>query len=225
MKTLLFIAILLFATCAYGADSRPTSAWVNGSVEVSEGSIKVVDPTTGGSAELDDSTNSIQTIEYEHHEIHSGSSFFVNGYQDLSINNVLDFTFVTPDTTKQIHLTWNIDTESETLWYIYEDAIATNALAGAVVPLNNNRNSLTASVAVLKYEVQTNLTAANSDTNVSAATTLESGISGTGKNSGDDKRSNELILKRNTIYCLRAVATAAGFIDFKMHWYEHTPKN
>jgi hypothetical protein len=74
----------------------------------------------------------------------------------------------------------------------------------------------------MRYEVQANLEGANGDTNVSGATLIESGISGAGKNAGDAMRENELILKQNTLYCLRATATAAGYINFKMEWYEHT---
>ena len=174
---------------------------------------------------LDRATNSIQTIEYEHHEIHAGSHFFVVGVQDLSINNVLDFTWQMPNTTKWIHWNWKIDTKSETAWYIYENVIATNPLANAITPLNSDRNSLTASVTTMKFELQANLAAANNDTNVTAATLIESGISGAGKNAGDAVRSNELILKRNTLYCMRSIATAAGHINFNMQWYEHVSIN
>ena len=171
---------------------------------------------------LDKATNSIQTIEYEHHEIHAGSHYFVAGVQDLSINNVLDFTWLMPNTTKWIHWTWSISTKSETAWYIYETVVATNPLANAITPFNSNRNSAGASATTMKYELQANLTAANGDTNVAAATLLASGISGAGKEGGFARRENELIMEQNTLYCLRAVATAAGFINFIMEWYEHT---
>ena len=36
---------------------------------------------------------------------------------------------------------------------------------------------------------------------------------------------NELVMKQNTLYCLRATATAAGYINFDMEWYEHTDKD
>ena len=187
--------------------------------------VYLVDPTTGDGVELDDSTNSLQTIDYEHHEIHSGSHYFVVGYQDLSINQVLDFTWQMPDTTKEIHWTWEISTESETLWQVYETAVVTNALANTVVPRNSNRNSLNTSDTTMKFELQANLVAADADTDVTTATLIESGISGAGKDAGDDLRSNEVIMKRNTLYCLRATASAAGYINFKMQWYEHVPKN
>jgi hypothetical protein len=174
---------------------------------------------------VDSSTHSIQTIEYEHHEVHGGSHFFVASYQDLTITQVLDFTWLMPNTTKWTHWVWEIYTESETLWQVYETATATAPLANAVTPLNNNRNSATISGTVMKYEVQANLTAADADTSVVSATLLESGISGAGKTAGFGKRENELILKQNVLYCLRATATAAGFINFNMNWYEHTAKD
>jgi len=174
---------------------------------------------------IDASTNALETVEYEHHEIHSGSHYFVTGYVDLAINHVLDFTWLMPNTTEWIHWTWSISTESETLWQVYEGAAVVNPLANLVTPYNSNRNSVNTSATTMRYEDQVNLAAANADTNVAGATLIGSGISGAGKDAGDAKRTNELVMKQNTLYCLRATATAAGFINFRMNWYEHTDKN
>ena len=174
---------------------------------------------------VDASTHSIQTIEYEHHEIHSGSHYFVSGYQDLAIDEVLDFTFLMPNTTKWIHWNWHIHTESETNWLVYEGATATNPLANSVTPLNSNRNSSNTSGATLKYELQNDIDAANADTSIGGATLIMSGISGAGKDAGSAIRTSEIIMKQNTLYCLRAIATAAGHISFDMQWYEHTDKD
>lgn len=173
----------------------------------------------------DASTEAMIINAYEHHEIHGGSHYFVRGYQDLSINNVLGFTWVMPNTTKWIHWTWQIDTESETLWQVYEGAVISSALANAITPRNSNRNSTNTSGTTMKFELHANLAAANTKTDVTTATLLSSGISGAGKNAGRAERGNEMIMKQNTIYCLRATATAAGFINFTMEWYEHTDKN
>ena len=171
---------------------------------------------------VDSATHALNMIDYEHHEIHAGSHYFVAGVQDLSINEVLDLTFQMPNTNKWIHWTWKIDTKSETAWYVYEGAVQTTALANLMTPYNSDRNSRKTSGTTLRYELQANLAAANGDTDVTTATLLESGISGAGRTMGDDVRNHEIILKQNTIYCLRAVATAAGYIDFNMQWYEHT---
>lgn len=185
---------------------------------------QIVDDS-GAIAGVDNSTETLQVIDYEHHETHSGSHYLVCSVQELSINQVLDFTFTTPNTDKWIHLTWEIEPESETAWYVYEGAVITNALANSITPRNNNRNSANTSDTLLKYEIQANLATANADTNVTGSILLENGITGSGKSGGDSERSRELVLKQDTIYCLRAVADTAGYINFCMQWYEHINKN
>ena len=171
---------------------------------------------------LDTATDSVNIVDYEHHEIHSGSHYFVQGFLEIpGIDDVLDFTFQMPNTTKWIHWTWEIETEKEMGWYIYENVVATNALDNAITPYNSNRNSTNTSGATMKYEIQADLAAADADTDVSGGTLIASGISGVMRTAGAAKRDNELVLKQNTLYCLRATATAAGYITFKMEWYEH----
>jgi len=177
------------------------------------------------SIRIDASTHSIQTIMYAHHEIHAGNHYFVDGYADLSINEVMDFTWMMPNTTKWTHWTWQLAVEAETLYQVYETAVATNPLANAVTPLNNDRNSANTSGTTMKYEVQTNLAAANTDTDVTGATLIATGIIGAGRNSGLDRRDKEIIMKQNTLYCLRSTANAAGYQNFVMEWYEHTNKD
>ena len=170
---------------------------------------------------LDKATNSLQTIDYSHHEIHAGSHFFIADVVDLSINNVYDMVLTTPDTTQYIHFTFTIASEAETEWYIYEGAVETSAGA-AVTPLNNNRNSATASTAVVKAQTNASLANANADTDVTTATQLMHGIMGAGKTGGAESRESELILDRNAKYCFRAVANTAGYVDFVAQCYEHT---
>lgn len=176
-------------------------------------------------ATLDESTRALVSVSYEHHEIHEGDHYYVSSVQDLANSNVLDVQFTTPDTTKWSHFVWSFETESETAWYIYEGATISQA-GTSLTAINNNRNSANTSGNTIAYHLNANLAAANADTSVVGATLLSSGISGSGKNSlGGDKRENEVILKQNTVYCLRAVANAAGYIDFLMEWYEHTSES
>lgn len=178
---------------------------------------------------IDASTSSLQSVDYSHHEIHSGSHFFVSGYQDIANGNVLDFSWTMPNTTKWTHWTWQIDCEDEINWFVYENPVLTNPLANAITPLNNNRNSDTVSGTTMKYEVHANLAAANADTDVSGATVMESGLTKAGgffvPGGGAASRDSEIVLKQNEDYCLRAIANAAGYINFYMGWYEHTDHN
>ena len=175
-----------------------------------------------GNSSMDDYTGAVITVAFEHHEIHEGDHYYLGSVQDLALNEVLDFTLQTPNTTKWANFTWRIATEKETFWYIYEDAVATTDLANVVTPVNSNRNSTSTSTVVLRYELQANLAAANADTDVTGATLIDSGISGDLRTSGEAARDDEIILKQNTLYCMRAVATVAGYINFHIGWYEHT---
>ena len=65
---------------------------------------------------------------------------------------------------------------------------------------------------------------ADADTPVAGATQIAHGVVSAGNRTGGIiGRENEIILKNNTIYCLRAVALSAGWVSFDMGWYEHYP--
>ncbi len=72
--------------------------------------------------------------------------------------------------------------------------------------------------------LNTSIANANADTAVAGATEIAHGIIGAGKNGGIISRDSEIIFKQNTVYCLRAIATAAGYTNFLMQWYEHINK-
>lgn len=59
---------------------------------------------------IDYSTETLQTIEYEHHEIHSGSHY---NYCDYSLNEasaaVIEFVLTTSNTTKWVHFVFYYD--------------------------------------------------------------------------------------------------------------------
>ena len=173
---------------------------------------------------IDGSTETLQMIEYEHHEIHSGSHFFVHGVVDLSINEVYDIRITTQNTSKEAHFLYHILTDSKTDIYMYEGVQI--AAAGTNIPIyNNNRNLPTNSILLFSGILNTSTALANEDTLLAGSTAITHRKSGDGKEGGVVDRSDELILKRGTVYCKRFIATAAGYINWKFQWYEHTPKN
>lgn len=170
---------------------------------------------------VDGETTALRTVTYEHHEIHAGSHYFINDAVDLSINNVFDMQFQTPNSGKWTHLVFKLDCESETEWFVYETV--TYTVTGTVTAIyNNNRNSSNTSGNIVYSILNTSLANANADTNITGSTQLMHGIIGDGKTGGDIVRDNELMLKQNTKYAFRAVATAAGYIAFAVDFYEHT---
>jgi len=179
---------------------------------------------------IDASTNSLQTVTYEHHEIHGGSSYFNEEFVQVPANDVLDIRFETANATKWSHWLMHIITEGEFHITFYEDVNAfTEADQVALTAKNRNRNSgNTSNWQDFNYIINTNLANANSDTDLTGVTTLGTAASGSGRNkSGEGGHEEELILKQNSKYCLRFEnqSSATKYVDYVMDWYEHTDKD
>ena len=167
-------------------------------------------------ADVDSSTHVLVTIDYAHHEIHSGNHFYVKDVQDLAGTSNYDLIFLTPDTLEYIHLFFDFWHEQEGGFVITEDATVDNN-GTPVVPVNNNRNSAHAPV----------LKVFHTPTNPGGGTVIYNYQTGAGKQGGGDKRpEDEIVLKRNTRYWMRLSNKAAGncLYDYHFKWYEHTDK-
>lgn len=172
---------------------------------------------------MDITTWCLAVIGYPHYERHSGSAFFIKDVVALTLNDVRDFQFTPADDLKWPHWDFKVNCESETEWFLYENVeIVTPGTA--VVPLNANRNSDKTPGMVWKSIDNSSLANANSDTVVSGATQLCHGIIGSGKDAGSLTHDEEIILKKGTPYCLRYIASSAGYVDYLFDWYEHQNK-
>lgn len=177
----------------------------------------LISDTVARIVRVDASTHALEVIEYEHHEIHSGSSFYVTYTVDLGNGASQDILLVTPDTTKWAHMVGSVTTESEAHVYFYEDTTTSND-GTAMTEFNRNRNSGTAATVVATY----------TPTVTGVGTLIWESHFGSGRGVGGGARSeNEFVLKQNTKYMLRVTnATAnANYIAIAINWYEHTDKN
>ena len=177
-----------------------------------------------GAGELDDvridaSTNSLQTVDYEHHEIHSGSSFTAS-YQVEAANGAnADILIVTPDSTKEVHFIYEVDVEAEAQLYIYEAPTAT-AAANPIVAYNRNRTGTPGAATVVLTHTPTSITA--------GTTIIRSHHLGAGKAFGGGARAgHEFVLKLNTKYLFRLtnLTVNTNWFNIVLDWYEHTPKH
>lgn len=177
---------------------------------------------TSSSATKDRATNATTTVDYEHHEIHSGSHYYICGY-DLDFDNgdTIDFQLTTSNTRKWIHITFNVATSATTTLTVYESATVASD-GNTLTAYNNNRNSSNT----------TSLTLLQTDGTVSVAGDTiykESYGSGTGpasKGSGFAERDKELILKQNTTYRFVFESHVDNVVfNYCAEWYEHTNKN
>jgi len=183
-----------------------------------------VDDTLLVPLKVDGSTQDMQVVIHEHAKIHGGDHYIISDVVDLAINNVFDIQFTTPNTTKWGHFVFKISAESETEWYIYEN-VTINLAGTTITPINNNRNSANTSAMTVAGISNTSVANANTDTAVAGALQVEHGIIGAGRDAGADDRDAELVLKQNEDYTIRFIATAAGYVDYVLSWYEHTDKN
>ncbi len=89
---------------------------------------------------IDASTNSIQTLDYAHHEVHSGSSYFTEGHTTLGDGGDFYAMFVTPDTTKWGHFVWTVTSSGILDVSMYEGSSGGMAGGARGVIHANNRN-------------------------------------------------------------------------------------
>ena len=176
----------------------------------------------GGS--FDKATRASTIIGYSHHEIHSGSHFYIEGYttlgNDPGVDDTLYVKLVTPNTTKWAHFLWSINSSGILVTTLHEDASGGMTGGSGVTPLNSNRNSSKASGITITSGVTVQTTPG---TLVSRASWGAEGFKS--QIGGGQSRDDEIILKQNTIY-LRAStsSSAANIVQFKASWYEHTDK-
>jgi hypothetical protein len=186
---------------------------------------------------MDASTNSLQNISYEHHEIHSGSSFTVFN-QDDSVASAagLSLSFKTPGTAKLIHLVVEVMSSGESLTTFLETVSSTADGDGevAVVPVNRQRDSGGATtlledtttgsfdtVGVTKYPEAVPIGDHPTGTAIDCIT------AGSGNKGGGAARGQaEFVLKRATVYGIVMLSKAASnAMILKLDWYEHTDKH
>ena len=180
------------------------------------GIVKVTDGT--GIASLDKATNVLNTISYSHHEIHSGSHFFVRRYYDIPNGGTYEYLITTPNTTKWAHLTIAVNNELETEYDLREGVTVVSG--GTAIPvLNRDRNNAGTATTLIKY----------GPINVTSGTTIARSRLGSGRSFGGAIRDNEeIILKQNTNYhfiITNRSGSADSLTNITFDWYEHTNKN
>jgi len=179
-----------------------TARWGSGAGEVDE-------------VRIDASTNTLQTIEYPHHEIHSGSHFFLEGYATLGNGDALYVKLVTPNTTRWSHFLWEINASGILTSTLTEAPTGLEDGAGVTI-FNNNRNSATTSGTI----VTSGVTAPTGGTIISKV------MFGSRQFGGGQARDSELILKQNTTYGRTFLSGAASnIVNFRASSYEHTDKH
>lgn len=171
--------------------------------------------SNGDEVKVDSITNALSIVEYEHHEIHSGS-YYRSGYQkDVSNGGTAVMAFTTSDSTKWIHFRPAVDGATEHRVQLFENPTSITS-GSTLIPRNANRNSTNESTVTVVTDPTYDLTGAIPLGNV---------VVGLGKSTGGNSSSAfEWVLKQNTIYLMIVtnLTVSSNQINIRCQWYEHT---
>ena len=190
---------------------------------------------------IDASTNTLQTIEYEHHEIHSGSSFTC-GHSETAPTDTNDRTvigFLTPGGTKYLHITVSASATAISVARIREAPDYT-ADSGTTLPIYN-RNRVGSPNESIVLDISQNPDTANSATywehddanlpsengTIIAEIPLGSATSPVKSVGGTARATQEWVLKASTFYTFEVKSLDASDNThwIELDWYEHTDKH
>jgi hypothetical protein len=167
---------------------------------------------------FDKSTTAINTLDYPHHEIHSGSSYTFSLVTTAAQGGGTQVTrFVTDDTAKWTHMLATFLSDQPFTVTLYEDTtFLANGTGGA--SFNRNRNSDKTSSLTISY-------GATIDAAGTQLYQARTGARGVGSSIRSD---NEWLLKQNTAYAVELTnhgTSAAANLSIALNYYQHTDRN
>lgn len=168
---------------------------------------------------LDASTQSLQVIDYAHHEIHAGSHYFYDDTHSLAKNASIMHLLVTPDTTKWAHLAFAVgSTGGQILVEMFEGPTVSNV--GTIEPMFNRNRNFPDTPTTLLYETPTVSADGLRIDRATYGTTEKKSIG------GGDRSNSEIVLKQNTMYLFRISEQNVNpaVVNITFDWYEHTDK-
>jgi len=215
--TILIVMAVVIAALIVSVGSKTPISFSNSfneTIGVSSGEIPV-----SIKSPLDPNTGVFMTVEYAHHEIHEGEHYSYRDFYFMPKNSVKEFLIITPNSTKQMHSLFGVQSTTSTISYnIFENCTVSNN--GTLEPVRNRNRNFNNNNEGLLYE----------DPTITAdGTEIAAGIYGSGKNSngGGDRDTEEILLKVNETYCYRISEQniASTNINILFDWYEHAPLN
>lgn len=179
-------------------------------------SLLVENEASGGTTKrlaADSLTKGLLTMDYPHHEVHEGDAYAYCENNTLNNGNVRKIHLKTANTEKWNHLIIGIRGSGEFNYKLHEAPTIVSA-GTAVTPRNRNRNKPDAA-AMSAYHTPLHSTSGTKICEVHA---------GNGNNTpGDDRSTQEWILKKGTSYILFVTSEAvSNDINIDLNWYQHT---
>ena len=176
---------------------------------------------------LDKTTNTIQTIDYAHHEIHAGSSFHAYAYNaSVSTAGTINIYIKTKSTAPFCHVFGQWSSGGAAIYRIYEaPTITANTGTNGNAIINHNRNlTATTSGCLDNATVPVANKYGTGVTKTVDGTILLVEYSGVGKTIGGSGRNeSEYVLLPNTVYLFEVEAVGNNIaLNVAIDYYEHT---
>jgi hypothetical protein len=190
--------------------------------------IQLTDGIISGKFRADRITEALETIDYPHHEIHSGSSYSICITTDDLDTNPLRINFSTPAGNKYAHMFVTAYSSGQAELTLREAYTGGGANGTTLTPFNRNRNSANTSMLISTHGTPAAgimTQGADAATGGNVLLTEEFGA-GKDKQSGESRNENEWVLAENTLYQMSLLSTTNLIVaTLTLNWYEHTSKN
>jgi len=163
-------------------------------------------------------SGAVNVVDYSHHEMHSGSHYFIKTFlvDTGGSGSTSYFAFTTPSNGARVHAKALIAPDVDTEINIYEGSVVTGGTP--IDGVNNDRDS--SNVA--------GLVAVTAPAHTTPGTAIWSARTGGGRNpvGVSPGFSYEIIAATDTVYVFEIIkrTTADLVVDVDFWWYEHTPK-
>ena len=184
----------------------------------------------GYDANIDANTDVLMSINYEHHEIHAGTTFRVQHYDDaIASDDSIAIVFKVANQTKQPHFIFEWETEGAATVILLEGVTQQNPVGTDVICKNSNRNSLTTSILQGwgTGDWVSNYVSADTGITGGSPISLKKSYSSSKAGGSSGSRRQEIVLKPDLIYAVILInneATDQGG-QLRLEWYEHSPAN
>lgn len=163
----------------------------------------------------DQLTKSLITVDFSHHEIHAGKSFWYDDVVTLGSAATQDYIITVANTTVFHHFGYEIEGSLGITLELFEGTDRN----GTTLQTSYNRNRNSSNTPTLT--IHKDQTGGSTDGTRILWHKSGTSISG-GKVSGTSKDSTERILKNNTKYLMRITsAGASNDVAVRLNWYEH----
>ena len=166
---------------------------------------------------VDSISSALNVINYEHHEVHDGSSFTVADTVSCD-TTTCKWQVTTPNTTTYAHMLFELSCTGEATYLVTEGSDRTDGTA--LVEVNRRRVGTPATATTIVTRTPTGGTTDGATT----LFTMRNGITNVaGKNIevGTARATNEWVLKPNTKYVISVTTYAAVYVTCLLDWYEH----